>query len=381
MNKPIIIIGSGFAAYQLVKNIRRQDTQQAITVITADNGDEYAKPDLSHVFTKSQAAQDLIKMRADDFALEYGITLLRNSRVKSINPGEKTLMCNDEQITYHKLVLATGAKPFVPPMAGDATDDIITLNSLEEYEKSQFQLANAKSALVIGAGLIGTEIAMDLASAGRKVVLTDRATRLLPSLLPDFISSQLYQTLAGQGVNIELDTQVLSLEKKATGIEVTLTNGAQYSVDCVISAVGLHPNIQLAADAKLTTNRGIVVDRQLQTSVSDIFALGDCAEIEGKVLPFLQPTLLGASALARTLLGQATDIQLPAMMIKVKTPLLPIQLSGETSREDARWQIEANATGMTAKALDDEEQLIGFVVTQDHMKQAFPLLRQLPAMQ
>ncbi|RTR31714.1 NADH:flavorubredoxin reductase NorW [Shewanella atlantica] len=378
MSQPIVIIGSGFASYQLVKTIRRQDSQQAITVITADSGDDYAKPDLSHVFTKGQSAEDLIKMSADEFAKSHDITLLRHSRVESIDAAQKTLRCNGETIVYGQLVLATGAKAFVPPIDGDAAERIITLNGLEEYRGAQAELAKAKSVLVIGAGLIGSEIAMDLASADRHVILTDRAETLLPGLLPGFISSQLFQSLGNQGVKLELGTLVEQLQQGGEHISVRLRNGHEYFVDAVVCAAGLKPNIQLALEAGLKTNRGIVVDRQLRTSTADIFALGDCAEIEGHLLPFLQPILMSANALAKTLLGQDSDVTLPPMMVKVKTPHLPIQLSGNTSRADANWQMNANSEGMTARAFDEEKKLIGFVVTGGHMKQAFSLLRELP---
>lgn len=379
MNLPIVIIGSGFASYQLVKTIRRQDSQRPITVITADSGDDYAKPDLSHVFTKGQTAKDLIKMSADEFASSYNITLLHHTRVESIDTAQKTLRCNGVSIAYGQLVLATGAKAFVPPIDGDGAGRIITLNGLEEYRGAQAELSNAKSVLVIGAGLIGTEIAMDLASADRRVILTDRAEALLPSLLPDFISSQLFQSLGNQRVKIELGTQVERLLRAGDHISVTLRNGQEYSVDAVVCAAGLKPNIQLAVESGIKTNCGIVVDRQLRTSDPSIFALGDCAEIEGHLLPFLQPILMSANALAKTLLGQASDVALPPMMVKVKTPRLPIQLSGNTSSADANWQMEACSEGMTARAFDEEKRLIGFVVTGGHMKQAFSLLRDLPS--
>lgn len=379
MSQSIVIIGSGFAAYQLVKALRRQDTQQAITVITSNGGDDYAKPDLSHVFTKSQSANELIKMTADEFAKTYGVTLLRHRRVERIDPVQKTLWCNGESIVYRQLILATGANAFIPPFQGDAVERIITLNSLEDYAASQVELNQAKSVLVIGAGLIGTEIAMDLASADKKVILTDKSEALLPSLLPSFVSSQLYQSLGEQGVTIALNTQVESLQQTEDHIAISLESGQHYQVDAVVCAVGLKPNVYLAADAGLKTHHGIVVDRQLRTSDPDIYALGDCAEIEGNVLAYLQPILLSANALAKTLLGQACDVTLPPMMVKVKTPRIPMQLSGKTANADAHWQVSASGEGMTAKAFDEQKQLIGFVVTGSHMNQGFSLLRELPA--
>lgn len=378
MSSPTVIIGSGFAAYQLVKSIRRLDSEQAIIVITADSGDDYVKPELSHVFSKQMTAQDLVKQSGEAFAAEQGITLMNHSYVESINRIEKTVSCKGIDIEYGQLILATGAESFVPPVSGDGVDEIITLNSLSEYQASQKKLAKAASVLVIGAGLIGSEIAMDLASANHKVILSDRADSLLPSLLPEFVSAQLYQTMRRQGIALQLGNELSQLTRSADGVEASFKDGQKVSVDCVVCAAGLKPNIGLATQAGLATNRGIAVDRQLRTSDPHIYALGDCAEIDGKHLAFLQPILLSANALAKTITGTVTDVAFPAMLVKVKTPQLPIQLSGNTKDPDANWKLDVSATGMTAKAYDSNEQLLGFVVTQAHVPQAFPLLRQLP---
>ncbi len=379
-NNHIVIIGSGFAAYQLVRTVRRQAPEQPITVITADNGDDYTKPDLSHVFSRKQKAEDLIKQTARDFAAEFNVRLVTHTWVEAIDPVSKCITANGQRIDYHKLVLATGASTFIPDIAGDAKEQIITLNSLNEYQQAQDKLASANSVLIIGAGMIGTEIAMDMASTGREVILINRANGVVPGIIPEFISSQLLSRMVSQGTLLQTDTEVVALNHVDNVIEVTLKNSQRYKVDAVICAAGLKPNIQLADNAGLKVNKGIVVNRQLQTSVPDIFALGDCAEIEGKVLPFMQPILLSANTLTKNLLGEATTLMLPAMMNKLKTPLLPIQFGGETGRKDAVWKVEASTDGMLAQAYDGNEKLLGFVATEAMMPKAFPLLRQLPAM-
>ncbi|SGY92579.1 Nitric oxide reductase [Moritella viscosa] len=378
MSSHVVIIGSGFAAYQLVKSIRRLSKEQAIIVITTGSGDDYVKPELSHVFSKKLTAQDMVKQSGIDFAAEYNITLMKNTHVDKINRTEKTVSCHGIEIAYDNLVLATGAQSFVPFVDGDAAKEIITLNSLDEYQQSQEQLANAKSVLVVGAGLVGTEIAMDLAIAHYDVILSDRSDSLLPNLLPEFISSQLYQAMRRQGVKLQLGNELSKMTKTDTGIEVHFKNGYSAKVDSVVCAAGLKPNTTLASLVGLAVNRGIVVDKQLRTNDPHIFAIGDCAEIDGKHLAFLQPIILSANALAKTLTNAATNVIFPAMLVKVKTPLYPIQLSGNTTAQDARWQIELTTSGMTAKAFDRDEVLMGFVVTQANMPEAFKLLRLLP---
>lgn len=168
------------------------------------------------------------------------------------------------------------------------------------------------------------------------------------------------------------------LEKIDSGILATLDRQRSIEVDAVIAATGLRPETALARRAGLTINRGVCVDSYLQTSNADIYALGDCAEINGQVLPFLQPIQLSAMVLAKNLLGNNTPLKLPAMLVKIKTPELPLHLAGETQRQDLRWQINTERQGMVARGVDDADQLRAFVVSEDRMKEAFGLLKTLP---
>ena len=149
------------------------------------------------------------------------------------------------------------------------------------------------------------------------------------------------------------------------------------TVDAVVAAAGLRPETALARRAGLEINRGVVVDSRLRSSHPAIFALGDCAEINGMVLPFLQPILLSAMCLSKNLLEQPGELKLPPMLVKVKTPDLPLHLAGDTRREDLTWNIVAANDGLVAKGVDAENQLRAFVVSEDRMKEAFALLKQL----
>jgi nitric oxide reductase FlRd-NAD(+) reductase len=378
MSAPIIIIGSGFAAYQLIKTIRRTDQQQPISVFSLDAGDDYNKPDLSHVFTQQQNSTDLIRMTGEAFAAEYNVTLYAFTQVDSIDSEQQQIFANGVAYPYTQLVLATGAKTFIPPMQGDTLTEVLTLNSLGEFEHAQKPLQDAQRVLVIGAGLIGTEIAMDLASSGKEVLVVDPCHELMATMLPDFVANKLQKKMADLGVVFGLGNTVNSLNKNASGISVILSNGDKQQVDCVISAAGLKANTDLALKSGLTINNGLVVDQYLQTSAKNIYALGDCAEINGSVMAYLQPIMLSANALAKTLLGQPTTLSLPAMLVKVKTPKMPIQLSGNTVIGVASWQAVFDSQGCVIKAYDEEQKMVGFVVTEGQMKQAFMLLRELP---
>lgn len=375
MSDDIVIIGSGFAARQLVKNIRKQDAQVPLTLIAADSMDEYNKPDLSHVISRGQSADDLTLQTAGEFAEQYNLRLFPHTWVSDIDAGNQRVKSQDREWHYDKLVLATGAAPFIPPVAG--RELMLTLNSQREYGAAHSQLRDARRVLIVGGGLIGCELAMDFCRAGKAVTVVDNSASVLSALMPPEASSRLQYRLADMGVHLMLKTQLEGLEKTADGIRVTVDRQRSVTVDAVVAAAGLRPETALARRAGLEVNRGVMVDSHLRSSHPAIFALGDCAEINDKVLPFLQPILLSAMCLSKNLLGQSGALTLPPMLVKVKTPDLPLHLAGETQRDDLTWNIVAAKDGLVAKGVDADHQLRAFVVSEDRMKDAFALLKQL----
>ena len=375
MSDGIVIIGSGFAARQLVKNIRKQDTHIPLTLIAADSMDEYNKPDLSHVVSRGQRADDLTLQTAGEFAEQYHLRLFPYTWVSDLDAAAKVVKSQDREWRYDKLVLATGAAPFIPPVPGHEL--MLTLNSQREYGAAQSQLHYAQRVLIVGGGLIGCELAMDFCRAGKAVTVVDNSASVLSALMPPEVSSRLQHRLTDMGVHLMLKTQLEGLEQTADGIRVSLDRQRSVTVDAVVAAAGLRPETALARHAGLMIRRGVVVNSRLQTSDPAIYALGDCAEINGSVLPFLQPILLSAMCLAKNLLSQANELTLPPMLVKVKTPDLPLHLAGETQRDDLTWNLVAAKEGVVAKGVDAANQLRAFVVSEDRMKEAFALLKQL----
>ncbi|MGL5387384.1 MAG: NADH:flavorubredoxin reductase NorW [Enterobacterales bacterium] len=377
MNHGILIVGSGFAARQLVKSLRKLDDNVPISLIAADSCDEYNKPELSHVISQHQSAEALTRQTAGSFAEQYRVTVHPNTRITALDSQLKTVSSDERCWHYDKLVLAMGASAIVPPVPGH--QHMLTLNSQQEYRSSETLLLKAQQVLILGGGLIGCELAMDMCRAGKRVTLVDKACSLMSALMPVEASSGLQHRLQQMGVELVFNQQLTAVEQRENGIHVTLSNQRELLVDAVVSAIGLQPNIALAQQANLQVNRGIQVDRSLQTSAQDVYALGDCAEIEGQLMPFLLPIQFSASVLAKNLLGTAEAVKFPAMLIKVKTPDLPLHLAGETQRQDLSWSISVDPQGMIAKGVDQQQQLRAFIVSADHMKQAFGLLKVLNA--
>lgn len=373
MSAEIVIIGSGFASRQLVKNLRHRDNGVPIRVFAADSCDEYSKPELSHVFSLGQTAEDLSRQRAAAWAEAQNIMLHPHSRVSRIETASRRVITDAGNFLYGKLVLATGAEPIRPPVSG--SELMVTLNSQRDYRQCEAAIRHAKRMLVLGGGLVGTELAMDLNRAGKEVMVVDSGPGLLCRLLPPEIAGRLQHRLLQNGVHFMFGSELSAIERDQDGLVASFSQKHQQRFDAIICAIGLRPNVALAREAGLGVQRGIVVDDALATSDPDIYALGDCAEIHGKLMPYLQPATLAAMTLAKNLTGEASKLLLPTMLIKVKTPDMPLHLAGDTANPALNWEVAFSSAGLVAKGFDDEGTLNAFVVSEDHMKLAFSMLK------
>ena len=162
-----------------------------------------------------------------------------------------------------------------------------------------------------------------------------------------------------------------------TGLIVELSNGEQVETDIIVSAIGLRPRLDLAVKTGIQVNQGICVGRSLETSAKDIYALGDCAEVEGKVLLYVMPLMASARALAKTLAGQPTDVSYGAMPVMIKTPVVPVVVSPPAI--EGIWDIESSGVNVKALCRDDAGALLGYALTGACVADKLALNKELPA--
>jgi rubredoxin-NAD+ reductase len=179
-------------------------------------------------------------------------------------------------------------------------------------------------------------------------------------------------------VQWHLGTSVQSVDAAAGAYTLTLANGASLQADIVLSAVGLKPRTALAAAAGIKVNRGIVADRHLATSAADIYTLGDCAEIEGMVMPYVMPIMHASRALAQTLAGKSTAVSFPAMPVMVKTPACPTIVAPPAIGAAGAWQVEATADGVKSLFNSADGKLLGFALNGAATAERAKLAPQLP---
>jgi rubredoxin---NAD+ reductase len=378
--QPVVIIGSGLAGYTVAREFRKHDTETPVIILSEDHGGFYSKPMLSNAFAQKKTADSLLMKDAAKMAAEVKVEVRASAKVSAIDPQLKQLTVNGAMLSYSKLVLALGADPIRLPLQGDGADAVLSVNDLDDYRRFRAATEGKKDIVILGAGLIGCEFANDLAGSGYKVQVIDLAPQLLGRLLPPESAAFIQNKLEGEGVVFHLGTTTQKVERVGEQLNLTLANGVTILADVVLSAVGLRPRTALAASAGIKVNRGIVVNGLLQTNFEDIYALGDCAEVEGRVLPFVMPIMHAARALAPILTGKPTPVHYPAMPVAVKTPACPTVVSPPEPGAEGEWRVEGTVDGIKAVFHHQNGQLLGFALMGAALSEKAALTQQLPSL-
>ena len=374
----IVIIGSGLAGYTLIREIRKLDKEAPITLVTREPGYLYSKPMLSTALASKKEPENLISNSSENMATQLNINILSQTDVNAIDTNQQMIVTTKGNLSYGKLVFALGADQIRIPLQGDAATQVLTVNDLEDYAAFRKAISGKKKVSILGAGLIGCEFANDLVLGGYEVDVIDLAPQALGRLLPEAAAHELQDRLTKAGVRWHFGTTVGSISNGDDSLIVELTNGQKLLSDVVLSAVGLKPRLDLAKAAGISTNIGIAVNRELQTSATNVYSLGDCAEVDGLVLPYVMPIMQAARALANTLLGKVTTLTYPAMPVMVKTPAFPTIVSPPAQGSEGDWKIAPIDDGLEARFESADGSLLGFVLLGAATAQRASLTKELP---
>ncbi|MEW5250102.1 FAD-dependent oxidoreductase [Microbulbifer sp. 2201CG32-9] len=369
--EPLVIVGTGLAGYNLAREFRKLDKSRPLVLITADDGSCYSKPLLSTSLAHGKTSRQLADASAEEMARELNAEILVHTRVRRIHREARSLELtpqNDGQpafLRYAQLVLATGASPTkLPAIEGDGLARLFRINNLGDYHRFRTALINRRRVLLIGAGLIGCEFANDLVQAGFEVAMVDPLDWPLASLLPEAAGRDLQQALEAAGVTFHGNRKVCQLESSGSGLRATLDRGEVLEADIALAALGLQANTLLAEDAGIGIGRAVRVNRQLRTDDANIFALGDCAEVDGHQLCFVAPLISCARALAKTLAGSPTPVCYGTLPVAVKTTVHPVTLCPPQESAEGSWQWQPHAAGgVRAEFRGSGGQLLGFALT------------------
>lgn len=309
----IIIIGSGIAGVSFAEKYRSLSKESEITIITRENDGYYSRPLLSRGFSKNDIEQSII-LKTFDKLRASGINIISGAGITAINRSDKIVAitgpCQENSLHYDKLIIATGSSAFIPPPFRPYNNELFfCLNSLVDLKALRkfrlgFTLQNRQPEwAIIGGGLIGCEVASDLAVSGDNVTLFHAMDRLMERQLVAEDSALLLEVLQNSGVKVLLNQSVQGFAQAED--KVCVKTGVTTEFDALIVSCGFNPRTELAECAGLEVGRGIKVNQYMQTSDEAIYALGDVAELpNGKLYAFILPIRSQAHWLAGFMAGQ-----------------------------------------------------------------------------
>ena len=273
--KRYVIIGNGAAAVGCIEGIRSADGEGKITVLSKEAHPVYARPLISY-YLEGKTDLQRIQYRPDDFYEKNGCTVLYGAKAVRLDHEAKEVALDDGRVlAYEKLCVAAGSSPFVPPMEGlDLVKNKQTFLTLDDALALEQRLTEDSRVLIVGAGLIGLKCAEGILARVKSVTVCDLATRVLSSILDDVCAARMQQHLEAQGMRFLLGDTAARFDANTAYMK----SGAEVPFDVLVLAVGVRANTALVKDCGGKTERGIVVDERMQTSLPDVYAAGDCAQ-------------------------------------------------------------------------------------------------------
>lgn len=310
--KRYFILGGGVAALSAAKAIRKTDPSGLIVMLTEENALPYSRIMLTKKLLADVSAADLALERAAWYdAPGRDIIPLTGRKVKSIDTEKKTVTLEDGLVfPYDKLIYALGARCFIPAFEGSGSDKVVAIRTAEDAAHVRELAKNAKSAAVIGGGVLGLEAAWALHQAGVSVSVVEFMPRLMPRQLDEAESARVAQAIETSGAKLYLSASAA----KYDGSVLTLQDGREIPADMVIVSAGVRANAEIAAAAGIKVERKIVVDERMQTSAPDVYAAGDCAEYELSYALWAEASEMGQVAGVNAAGGDAAYKVVPRAM-------------------------------------------------------------------
>lgn len=323
---PIVIVGGGSAGWAVVKAVRALDSEHPILMITGCAGDMYPKPQLSVAMAQGRAADAIVTETGAAAAQRLGVRLMRHTWVTGIDSARQRVRTTHGTFAYSHLVMAMGATPAALPLDDESNQFLWRINHLDHYTRFRAALGEApRSVAIIGAGMVGCELADDLAGAGHRVTLIDVADRMLPGLASPDEAAALEEAITAGGTRFIGNAKVTRVRKVASGLALQL-DGEIVEADLAIAATGLKTDARLARSAGIAFDNGFAVDSEtMQTSNPTIFALGDCASFAGKTYRFIEPIGRQAAVVAARMLEKESDgFALRTVPVRLKSRSMPL---------------------------------------------------------
>ncbi len=367
MKRRLLVIGNGMCGLRLLEELTTLAPGRfEITVIGAEPAPAYNRVLLSPLLAGELSAAD-VELRPAEWYARNGVNLVAGQSVTALNAVTRTATLDDgRQVPFDACVLATGSEPIRLPLSGNELEGVATFRSLQDLATLRSAAEARTPAVVIGGGLLGIEAAYGLARAGAGVTLVHLMDRLMERQLDADAARMLARGLEAKGIRVILEATASAMRGRDRVESVVLTNGQ--SIDCglVVMAVGVRPSTTLARQARLGTNRGVLVDDHMTTSADGIFAVGECAEHRGQCYGLIEPGYEQAKILAHHLAGLPATYEGSVVATSLKVSGIPVFSIGEFDDAQAECIIlEDREAAVYRKLLIRDGRLVGAVLYGD----------------
>lgn len=316
----VVIVGNGVAGVTAARIIKEKNPETRFSIYTDESHHYYPRPRLYEVLS-GEAKPREVYMFSEEWYEKKGINVQLNKKALSIDTDRGELLLEDgSRVNYDKLLLANGAHPFVPPIKGVEKTGVFTLRSIEDVLTIKEYAKNTRKVIIIGGGLLGLEFAASLRKLGQQVDVVEMFPRLLPRQLDQDGATILKDTIENLGVKIVLGVKTEEILGEETVSGILLDDGKELSGNLVLISAGVRSNTDLAAESGIKVNKGVVVDRYLQTSVNDVYAVGDAAESEGRVYGIIPAAIEQAKIAAVNMLKREKHVYkgtIPSNTLKI----------------------------------------------------------------
>jgi nitrite reductase (NADH) large subunit len=369
----LVILGNGMAGARVAEEILKRDGAALfdITMIGAEPHGNYNRILLSNVLNGTQNADD-ITMNPLQWYKDNGIKLIAGVPAIGIHREKRTVMLLDaRQISYDKLIIATGSRPFVPPIPGTDLYGVFVFRTLEDCTSIAKYAQTSKTAVVIGGGLLGLEAAKGLMTHGPQVHVIEMAPHLMAVQVDSRGGEILGKTVASLGVTSHCSkatVEILADEgRRACGVK--FKDGSTLACDMVVISAGIRPNGELAKEAGLAVEKAILVDDQMLTNDPDIYAVGECAQHRGKLYGLVAPIWDQCNTLADQITGTNRDAAYTGSFVATKLKVMGVNVASMGERDgtpgDEIVRYEEPDTGIYKKLIIRGGKLAGAILVGD----------------
>lgn len=361
-----VVVGTGVAGVEAALSARQRDPSCRIRLIGSEDTSFYARIRLGEVVA-GRTPPDRLVLKDPKWFGERDIDLALGVRAEGLDPAvARVRLSTGEWVPYDALLLATGAVPFLPPIPGVDREGVLSLRDMTGAIRLRERALRSATAVVIGGGLLGIEVAAALRQNGLSVTVVETAPWLLPRQLDREGAAVVQRHLEARGLIFLLGAQVRAVLGEPRVQAVALVDGATLEADLVLVAAGVRPEVSLAREAGIVWNRGIVVDDRLATSAPGVFAAGDCAEHRGRVYGIWPAAEAQGRAAGAAMTGGEVRYEGTVPSTTLKVTDLPVLSAGDLATGEGRIEEVSQGEGVYRKLVRDADgRLVGAILVGD----------------